>query len=160
MKGIQDAIATKTIPPNTNREIFDEVLKITNRAHTAGVVRLLVGTGNSDSGRPQPNTSYYTQEKLEDLKRQHALEIEEQRKVFESQQNVLKKLWISLTVNKVILLRSFRFLINTLFNYFSVLCLLLEDLALLLPPQVLLLSALSIVTPRPLMLKLAKVVTR
>nr|GEW78127.1 reverse transcriptase domain-containing protein [Tanacetum cinerariifolium] len=72
MKGIQDAIATKTIPPNTDREILDEVLKSTNRAHTVGVVRLLVGTGNSDSGRSQPNTSYCTQEQLEDLKRQHA----------------------------------------------------------------------------------------
>nr|GEW01215.1 hypothetical protein [Tanacetum cinerariifolium] len=79
MKGIQDEIAT-TIPPNTDREILDEVLKSTNHAHTAGVVRLLVGTGNLDSGRSQPNTSYCTQEQLEDLKRQHALEIEEQRK--------------------------------------------------------------------------------
>nr|GEV71162.1 hypothetical protein [Tanacetum cinerariifolium] len=90
MKGIQDEIAT-TIPPNTDREILDEVLKSTNHAHTAGVVRLLVGTSNSDSGRSQPNTSYCTQEQLEDLKRQHALEIDEQRKVFESQQNILKK---------------------------------------------------------------------
>nr|GEX15071.1 hypothetical protein [Tanacetum cinerariifolium] len=42
MKGIQDAIATKTIPPNTDREILDEVLKSINRVHTVGVVRLLV----------------------------------------------------------------------------------------------------------------------
>nr|GFC25256.1 hypothetical protein [Tanacetum cinerariifolium] len=34
---------------------------------------------------------YCTREKLEDLKRQHALEKDEQRKAFESQQNALKK---------------------------------------------------------------------
>ncbi|GKB12301.1 F-box domain containing protein [Tanacetum coccineum] len=91
MKAIQDAIAAKTIPTKTDIEILDEVLKSTNRAHIAGVGRQLAGTGNSDSRRSQPDTDYCTQEQLEDRKRQHALEIEEQRKAFESQQNVLKK---------------------------------------------------------------------
>nr|GEU30211.1 DNA helicase [Tanacetum cinerariifolium] len=77
MNGIQDEIAAKTIPPKTDREILNEVLKSTNRAHTAG-------------------------EQLEDLKRQHALEIEEKRKALESQQNVLKILWISSTFNKCV----------------------------------------------------------
>ncbi|GKD43695.1 hypothetical protein Tco_1268340 [Tanacetum coccineum] len=85
MKAIEDAIATKTIPPKTDREILDEVLKRTNRAHIAGVGRNLAGTGNLDSGRSQPNPRYYTREQLEDLKRQHALEKEEQRKAFECQ---------------------------------------------------------------------------
>ncbi|GJS62998.1 hypothetical protein Tco_0677562, partial [Tanacetum coccineum] len=35
----------------TDREILDEVLKRTNRAHIAGVGRNLAGTGNLDSGR-------------------------------------------------------------------------------------------------------------
>ncbi|GJZ82467.1 hypothetical protein Tco_0647640 [Tanacetum coccineum] len=35
---------------------MDEVLKSTNRVHPAGVGRQLAGTGNSDSGRSQPNT--------------------------------------------------------------------------------------------------------
>ncbi|GJZ73168.1 hypothetical protein Tco_0637314 [Tanacetum coccineum] len=91
MKAIQDAIAAKTIPTKTDIEILDEVLKSTNRAHIAGVGRQLAGTGNSDSRRSQPDTDYCTQEQLEDRKRQHALEIEEQRKAFESQPNVLKK---------------------------------------------------------------------
>ncbi|GKA12403.1 hypothetical protein Tco_0691949, partial [Tanacetum coccineum] len=73
MKAIQDVIAAKTIPPKTYREILDEVLKSTNHAYIAGVGRQLAG------------------EQLEDLKRQHALEKEEQRKAFESQQNSLKK---------------------------------------------------------------------
>nr|GEY71175.1 hypothetical protein [Tanacetum cinerariifolium] len=91
MKAIQDVIAAKTIPPKMYREILDEVLKSTNHAHVAGVGRQLAGMGNLDSGRSQPDTGYYTQERLEDLKRQHALEIKEQRKAFESQENVLKK---------------------------------------------------------------------
>ncbi|GKD00448.1 hypothetical protein Tco_1170722, partial [Tanacetum coccineum] len=62
-----------------------------NRAHIAGVGRNLAGTGNFDSGRAQPDPGYCTWEQLEDLKRQHALEKEEQRKEFESQQNALKK---------------------------------------------------------------------
>ncbi|GJU39690.1 hypothetical protein Tco_1192647 [Tanacetum coccineum] len=70
---------------------MDEVLKSTNHAHVAVVGRQLAGMGNLDFGRSQPDTGYYTQERLEDLKRQHALEIEEQRKAFESQENVLKK---------------------------------------------------------------------
>nr|GEY75434.1 hypothetical protein [Tanacetum cinerariifolium] len=90
MKAIQNVITTKTIPPKTYREILDEVLKSTNHAHVAGVARQLAGMGNLDSGRSQLDTGYYTQERLEDLKRQHALEIEEQRKAFESQENVLK----------------------------------------------------------------------
>ncbi|GKB18166.1 hypothetical protein Tco_0852089, partial [Tanacetum coccineum] len=53
--------------------------------------RNLAGTGNLDSGRAQPDPGYCTREQLEDLKRQHALEKEEQRKAFESQQNALKK---------------------------------------------------------------------
>ncbi|GJW01880.1 putative ribonuclease H-like domain-containing protein [Tanacetum coccineum] len=64
MKAIQDAITAGTIPPKTNREILAEVTQSTNR--------------------------YCTREQLEDLKRQHALEKEEQRKSFESQQNALK----------------------------------------------------------------------
>ncbi|GJX65684.1 acidic leucine-rich nuclear phosphoprotein 32 family member A [Tanacetum coccineum] len=63
MKAIQDAITAGTIPPKTDREILAEVTRSINRAHIAGV----------------------------DLKRQHALEKEEQRKAFESQQNALKK---------------------------------------------------------------------
>ncbi|GJR40316.1 hypothetical protein Tco_1216000 [Tanacetum coccineum] len=46
--------------------------------------------GNLDSRRSQPHPGYCTREQLEDLKRQHALEKEEQRKEFESQQNTLK----------------------------------------------------------------------
>ncbi|GJU69171.1 hypothetical protein Tco_1255430 [Tanacetum coccineum] len=91
MKAIQDVIAAKTIPPKTYREILDEVLKSTNHAHIAGVGRQLAGIGNLDSGRLQSDTGYYTQERLEDLKRQHVLEIKEQRKAFECQENVLKK---------------------------------------------------------------------
>nr|GFB31719.1 hypothetical protein [Tanacetum cinerariifolium]GFB47165.1 hypothetical protein [Tanacetum cinerariifolium] len=125
MKAIQDVIAAKTILPKTYREIFDEVLKSTNHAHVAGVGRQLAGMGNLDSGRSQPDTGYYTQERLEDLKRQHALEIEEQRKAFESQENVLKKFM----------------------DFFN-------------RQQGLLLLTLVIVTPRPLILKLAKVVKK
>nr|GFA79773.1 hypothetical protein [Tanacetum cinerariifolium] len=65
MKAIQDESSAKTIPPMKDRGILDEVLKSINR--------------------------YCTQEQFEDLKRQHALEIEEKRKAFESQQKVLKK---------------------------------------------------------------------
>nr|GEX83279.1 concanavalin A-like lectin/glucanase, subgroup [Tanacetum cinerariifolium] len=50
----------------------------------------LAGTRNLDSGRSQSDPGYCTREQLEDLKRQHALEKEEQRKAFESQQNALK----------------------------------------------------------------------
>nr|GEZ08364.1 hypothetical protein [Tanacetum cinerariifolium] len=65
MKAIQDAITAGTIPPKTDRQILAEVTRSTNR--------------------------YCSREQLEDLKRQHALEKEEQRKAFESQQNALKK---------------------------------------------------------------------
>ncbi|GJY10351.1 hypothetical protein Tco_0378536, partial [Tanacetum coccineum] len=41
IKAIQDAIDAKTIPPKTDREILDEVLKSTDRAHIAGVGRQL-----------------------------------------------------------------------------------------------------------------------
>ncbi|GKD57169.1 hypothetical protein Tco_1290556, partial [Tanacetum coccineum] len=91
MKEIQDAIIAGTIPPKTDREILSEVAHSTNRAHIAGVGRKLVGTRNLDSGRSQPDPGYCTQENLEDMKRQQALEKEEQRKAFESQQNALKK---------------------------------------------------------------------
>ncbi|GJX26028.1 hypothetical protein Tco_0232324 [Tanacetum coccineum] len=87
---IQDAITAGTIPPKTDREILAEVTRSTNRAHIAGVGRNLAGTGNLDSRRSQPDPGYCTREQLEDLKRQHALEKEEQRKAFESQQNELK----------------------------------------------------------------------
>ncbi|GJW47505.1 hypothetical protein Tco_0079151 [Tanacetum coccineum] len=73
-----------------DREILAEVTRSTNRAHIAGVGRNLAGTGNLDSRRSQPDPGYCTREQLEDLKRQHALEKEEQRKAFESQQNALK----------------------------------------------------------------------
>ncbi|GJV65076.1 hypothetical protein Tco_1475904 [Tanacetum coccineum] len=152
MKAIKDAITAKTIPPKTDREILDEVLKRTNRGHIAGVgneitrwwdityieadsyedwlnwlVNLaffmykqalrrvffvmyggmfgnsdsisleadsspkamifenivnLAGTGNLDFGRSQPDQGYCTREQLEDMKRQHALKKEEQRKAF------------------------------------------------------------------------------
>ncbi|GKA92396.1 hypothetical protein Tco_0814321 [Tanacetum coccineum] len=62
---------------------MDEVLKRTNHAHIAGVGRNLAGTGNLDSGRSQPDPGYCTREQLEDMKRQHTLEKEEQRKAFE-----------------------------------------------------------------------------
>ncbi|GKC91986.1 hypothetical protein Tco_1157428 [Tanacetum coccineum] len=91
MKEIQDAITAGTISPKTDREILAEVTHSTNRAHIAGVGRKLAGTGNLDSGRSQPDPCYCTREQLEDLNRQHALEKEEQRKAFESQQNALKK---------------------------------------------------------------------
>nr|GEY50040.1 hypothetical protein [Tanacetum cinerariifolium] len=160
MKGIEDEIAAKTIPPKTDREILDEVLKSTNRAHTAGVGRQLAGTGNSDSRRSQPNIGYCTQEQLEDLKRQHALEIDDQRKAFESQQNVLK--FFVDFFNRQQGTPSSQFQIPDLYTLqlISVLYLLLADLALLLSPLVLLLSALVIVTPRPLILKLATVVNK
>ncbi|GKC33359.1 hypothetical protein Tco_1040653 [Tanacetum coccineum] len=90
MKAIQDAITAGTIPPKTDREILVEITRSTNRAHIAGVGRNLAGTGNLDSRRSQPHPGYCTREQLEDLKRQHALEKEEQRKEFESQQNALK----------------------------------------------------------------------
>ncbi|GJR40261.1 hypothetical protein Tco_1215945 [Tanacetum coccineum] len=90
MKAIQDAITAGTIPPKTDREILAEVTRSINRAHIVGVGRNLVGTGNLDSGRSQPDPGYCTREQLEDLKRQHALEKQEQRKAFESQQNALK----------------------------------------------------------------------
>ncbi|GJX88911.1 hypothetical protein Tco_0340925 [Tanacetum coccineum] len=92
MKAIEDAITAKTIPPKTDREMLDEVLKRTNRAHIASLGRNLAGTGNLDSGRSQPDPGYCTHEQLEDLKRQHALEKEDQRKAFQSQQNALKKI--------------------------------------------------------------------
>nr|GEW45781.1 hypothetical protein [Tanacetum cinerariifolium] len=90
MKAIQDAITVGTIPPKTDREILAEVTRSINRAHIAGVSRNLAGTGNLDSGRSQPDPGYCTREQLEYLKRQHALEKEEKRKAFESQQNALK----------------------------------------------------------------------
>nr|GEV99477.1 hypothetical protein [Tanacetum cinerariifolium] len=91
MKAIQDAITAGTIPPQTDRQILAEVTRSINRAHIAGVGRNLAGTSNLDSGRSQPDLGYCTREKLEDLKRQHALEKKEQRKAFKSQQNALKK---------------------------------------------------------------------
>ncbi|GJX99749.1 hypothetical protein Tco_0356768 [Tanacetum coccineum] len=91
MKAIQDAITAVTIPPKTDRQILAEVTQSTNHAHIAGVGKHLAGTGNLDSGRSQPDPGYCTREQLEDLKRQHALKKEEQRKAFESQQNALKK---------------------------------------------------------------------
>ncbi|GKD06790.1 hypothetical protein Tco_1181764, partial [Tanacetum coccineum] len=56
----------------------------------------------------KPDPSYCTSEQLEVLKRQHALEKEEQRKAFESQQNALKNLWISSTVNKALIVVTTR----------------------------------------------------
>nr|GEW67718.1 retrovirus-related Pol polyprotein from transposon TNT 1-94 [Tanacetum cinerariifolium] len=91
MKAIQDAITAGTISPKTDREILAKVTRSTNHAHIAGVGRNLEGTGNLDSGRAQPDPGYCNREQLEDLKRQHALEKEEQRKAFEIQQNALKK---------------------------------------------------------------------
>nr|GEW00197.1 hypothetical protein [Tanacetum cinerariifolium] len=88
MKAIQDAITAGTIPPKTDREIMAEITRSTNRVHIACVGRNC--TGNLDSRRSQPHPGYCTREQLEDLKRQHALEKEEQRKEFESQQNALK----------------------------------------------------------------------
>ncbi|GJX69299.1 hypothetical protein Tco_0305026 [Tanacetum coccineum] len=41
MKAIEDAITAKTIPPKTDREMLDEVLKRTNRAHIASLGRNL-----------------------------------------------------------------------------------------------------------------------
>nr|GEW74297.1 hypothetical protein [Tanacetum cinerariifolium] len=89
MKAIEDAITAKTIPSKTDREILDEVLKRTNRAHIAGVGRILAGTGNLDSGRSQPDPGYCTHEQLEDLKMQFGKI--RAKKAFESQQNASKK---------------------------------------------------------------------
>ncbi|GKB74261.1 acidic leucine-rich nuclear phosphoprotein 32 family member A [Tanacetum coccineum] len=156
MKAIQDAITAGTIPPKTDRQILAEVTRSTNRAHIAGVGRNLAGTGNLDSGRSQPDPGYCTREQLEDLKRQHALEKEEQRKAFESQQNALKK-FVDF-FNRQQGTPSSQFEIPDLYTpqVFPG----SMALALLLPPLVILLSALVIVTPRHLIPKLAKVVNK
>nr|GEW79683.1 hypothetical protein [Tanacetum cinerariifolium] len=83
MKAIQDATTAGTIPPKIGRQILAEITRSTNRAHIAGVGRNLVGKGNLDSGMSQSVSGYCTQEQLEDLKRQQALENDEQRKAFE-----------------------------------------------------------------------------
>nr|GEW02675.1 ribonuclease H-like domain, reverse transcriptase, RNA-dependent DNA polymerase [Tanacetum cinerariifolium] len=143
MKAIQDAITAGTIPSKTDGQILVEVTRSTNHAHIAGVGRNLAGTSNLDSRRSQPDPSCCTWEQLEDLKRQHALQKEKKRKSFESQQNALN-----------FSLNFFNGQQGTLSKFqnphlytpqvFLVLSLLPVALALLLPPLVLLLSALIV----------------
>nr|GFA47537.1 hypothetical protein [Tanacetum cinerariifolium] len=156
MKAIQDVITAGTIPPKANREIMVEITRSTNCGHIAGVGRNC--TGNLDSWRSQPHPGYCTREQLEDLKRQHALEKEEQRKEFESQQNALK-IFVDFfnrqqgtssqfQIPDLYTPQVFPGSISTPGGPSST------------SPLVLLLSALVIVTPRHLIPKLAKVMNK
>ncbi|PWA90167.1 acidic leucine-rich nuclear phosphoprotein 32 family member A [Artemisia annua] len=90
MKAIQDAVNDKKIDPKTDREIVAEVLQSNNRGHIAGVGRVVPGTGSS-SRSSQADPSFCTREEFEEMQKKHAMELDEQRKAYESQGNVLKQ---------------------------------------------------------------------
>ena len=90
MKAIQKAIKDKKMDPKTDREIIDEVLKSHNRGHIAGVGRVVPGTGSSCRSS-QADQAFCTREEVEEMKKKHAMELEEQRKAFESRDNLFKQ---------------------------------------------------------------------
>ena len=89
MKAIQDAVNDKKID-KTDIEIVAEVLQSNNRGHIAGVGRVVPGTGSS-SRSSQADPGFCTREEFEEMQKKHAMELDEQRKAYESQGNVLKQ---------------------------------------------------------------------
>ena len=83
MKAIQDVIKDKKMDPKTDCQIIDEVLVSQNQGHIAGVGRVVPGTGSS-SRSSQVDQGFCTREEIEEMKKQHAMELQEQR-------NLLKK---------------------------------------------------------------------
>lgn len=81
MKALQDAVKEKQLDPKTDLEIIDEVLDSQNRGHIAGVGRVVPGTGSS-SRSTQVDTGLCTREEMEEMKKQHAMELQEQRNLF------------------------------------------------------------------------------
>ncbi|PWA42073.1 hypothetical protein CTI12_AA548870 [Artemisia annua] len=90
MKAIQKAIKEKKMDPKTDRESVNEVLKSHNRGHIAGVGRVVPGTGSSCRSS-QADQAFCTREEVEEMKKKHAMELEEQRKAFESRDNLFKQ---------------------------------------------------------------------
>ena len=69
--------------PKTDLQIINEVLHSQNRGHIAGAGRVVPGTGSS-SRISQVDLGFCTREEIEEMKKQHAIELQEQR-------NLLKK---------------------------------------------------------------------
>ncbi|PWA85842.1 hypothetical protein CTI12_AA146190 [Artemisia annua] len=80
-KAIQDAIKQKKMDPNIDRQIIDDVLDSENRGHVMGVGRVVPGMGSS-SRSSQVDQGFCTREEIEKMKKQHTMELDEQRNLF------------------------------------------------------------------------------